>query len=209
MQQRHWGQLNQWSLDNVNQESKFAEQRVVSEFRAGLLLTCCPASWYRESSPHQWTRRRAFHATSAHNILAVVITTERERERARFLPFGGTPDSKISPWDKLFVAQEREKTALGKIPNQKPEGITALDSSPIRDLCPTEHCVMPAKKRCVTLQFVGNLQVILSVFHSSVLSKEYLLFFSSPDAFVFTIKVSSFCSVLSPVTKHQTYCQTL
>lgn len=104
---------------------------------------------------------------------------------------------------------KREKTALSKIPIQKPEGITSLDSSPIRDLCPTEHCVMPARKRCVTLQFVGNLQVILSVFHSSVLSKEYLLFFSPPDAFVFTIKVSSFCSVLSPVTKHQTYCQTL
>ncbi len=104
---------------------------------------------------------------------------------------------------------EKKTTTLGRIPIQTPEERTLLESSLIHDICPTAHCVMPARKRCLTLQFGGIPQVILSGLHCSVLSKDYLLFFSPPDAFIFTIKVYSFCSVLSPVTKHQTYCHTL
>lgn len=152
----------------MNQKSKFAEQRVMSP---SLEQVYC------------WLVVRLLRERQADTGKAALIS---EQDRELSTPLQHTTCSLLSslqgeseseqdssPLERLqiqgshlekncFVAREKKKkTALGRIPIQKPEGITALESSLIRDLCPTEHCMMPARKRCLTLQFVGNLQVIL------------------------------------------------
>lgn len=167
------------------------------------MLTCCPApkqqadtgnaALIREqdgelSTPLQHTACSPFSSIQGES------ESEQDSSPLERLQIRGS-----NPETNCFVVREKKKqkkTTLGRIPIQKPEETTLLESSLIHDLCPTKHCMMPARKRCLTLQFGSIPQVIL-------FSKEYLLFFSPPNAFVLTIKVSSFCSVLFPVTKHQ------